>query len=442
MGVELSERRECSHARTAQTSAFRCAKRGGAIIRRLLPMNLGLKYLGRIDDMVVLASGIKIDALAIERQLNEHPVILRSAVVATSTREQPVVLFQPKTEPDSETPLDSQKYEDVVRFVLDINRSLSFDKRIRPENIIAVDELPVTTKLTLNRKKVKKIWYESGCRWPSSRTLEGDTPNSYPQLQDQLPLRAEVRRTIENLLSDVFDIPVEHLSGETIRFSELPLTSLSSVQLARALEARFSIKLSAAQLYSLRSLEDMCDLILRSNQVSVKDDFQHDRDSSASDTLKVANSPVEPHEPTLVITGAACRYPGRIRSLDDLWEALLDPQTYSKKVNKTPPSSRWGVEVTCRNDIPPIAWLEQENFDNLTSLRDFFNLSPSDVEHMSPNARLALQLGYQAIEDSGIAPRSLSGQAWGVFSSVSSSGWRERRSAELNLEGIVAPFHS
>ncbi|KAL5536380.1 hypothetical protein ACEPAF_202 [Sanghuangporus sanghuang] len=394
----------------------------------------GLKYLGRMDDMVVLASGVKIDALPVERQLNDHPLILRSAIVTNLTRETPVVLLQPKVQ--SNTPFDSRKYEEVVRFVLDLNRSLTFDKRIRPENIVIVDELPVTTKFTLNRKKIKKIWYESGGSWPGSKVHENDTSGIYSrQLHEQLLLRAEVRRTVENLLSDIFDIPVEHLSGEPVHFSELPLTSLSSVQLARALEARFSIKISAAQLYSFKSLEDICDLIIGLTQMSAKEDTsQQDRYSSASDTVRVANPPAEPTEPSLVITGASCRYPGRIRSLDDLWEALLDPQKYSKKVNKSPPSSRWDKETLDWKDVPPIAWLDQENFDNLSSLRDFFNLSPSDIESMPPNACLALQLGYQAIEDAGIAPRSLSGQPWGVFTSVSNSGWRERRSAELSLD--------
>ena len=48
--------------------------------------------------------------------------------------------------------------------------------------------------------------------------------------------------------------------------------------------------------------------------------------------------------------------------------------------------------------------------------------------------------GGTSIEDSGIAPKSLSGKNWGVFTSVNDSGWKEQRVEELDLKGV--PLHS
>ncbi|PFH50122.1 hypothetical protein AMATHDRAFT_145969, partial [Amanita thiersii Skay4041] len=52
---------------------------------------------------------------------------------------------------------------------------------------------------------------------------------------------------------------------------------------------------------------------------------------------------------------------------------------------------------------------------------------------MSPNARLALKLGYEAIEDAGIAPTTLNGKSWGVFTAVNDSGWGKKRMKILDL---------
>lgn len=391
------------------------------------PQLSGLKYLGRIDDLVVLASGVKIDALDIERHLNNHPLILRSAVISSITRETPVALLQPAG--NNDTPLDVGKREKIVRYVMEINQMLSFEKRIRPGNIVFVDELPTTTKFTLNRKKVKKIWAELNGKWPVQKPQVADSHNHVSELREHVLLHNEVLR----LLSNIFNIPVDHFVHKSVKVAEIPLTSITAVQLARALESQFSFSVTASQLYACKSVDDICDLIVKHDSATQYIlSTPEDRSSSISETIATGNV-ADVSDASLVITGVACRYPGNVSSLSDLWDALLDPQTYDIRVSKKVPASRWSPESIQGVDIPPVAWLEDEAFQDTGAFRKFFRLSPADAQNMSPNARLVLRMAYQAIEDAGIAPSSLDGQSWAVFSSVNSSGWRERMSAELDI---------
>src|SRR5204863_7127202 len=45
----------------------------------------------------------------------------------------------------------------------------------------------------------------------------------------------------------------------------------------------------------------------------------------------------------------------------------------------------------------------------------FFNISPREAQQMDPQQRLTLELAWEALEDSGVAPLSLRGRAVSVF---------------------------
>ena len=138
---------------------------------------------------------------------------------------------------------------------------------------------------------------------------------------------------------------------------------------------------------------------------------------------------------SLAVTGMSCCFPGGVRSTAGLWSALLDPKSHRTQVPLSTSSSRWSSmpELDCK--LPPVMWLDDDTLSAKESLAEFFNLSPRDISGMNPNSRLALQLGYQAIEDAAIAPKSLRGKAWGVYTSVNDSGWRERGASKSDIHG-------
>ena len=75
-----------------------------------------------------------------------------------------------------------------------------------------------------------------------------------------------------------------------------------------------------------------------------------------------------------------------------------------------------------------MAWLEDDILENSDSLSLFFGIPPAELDAMPPNSRLILQMGYAALQDAGIAPKSLSGQPWAIYTSMNESGWNEEQS--------------
>ena len=115
--------------------------------------------MSRVDDTVVLASGIKVDALALEHILDAQDEISRSAIVLSKTREHLLALIEP-------SPSHLSELEDVKTAVLRVNLNLPYEKRVQRDSIVFVDRLPLTTKATLHRKQVKKILSGNNGEWP------------------------------------------------------------------------------------------------------------------------------------------------------------------------------------------------------------------------------------------------------------------------------------
>jgi len=388
---------------------------------------------------VVFESGVKIDALALERVLDSGGFnIQRSAILSNVAGDSLVALIQPHS---LLLPVGGA-IESIVDIVLDLNASIPFEKRLRREHIFIVNDLPVTTKQTLNRKKLKKIFKEMQKDediprlFPPPPTVmdnhdQAVKPDLRPTYEQQ-----ELRTRILRLLTHIYSVPERYFAAQNASLTDIPLTSLSAVQLAKALKDEFSTEVTAAQLYGIHSVDDLYALVSSSGS-------QQSIDAPTSSWPPYNESENIPNEirglatPEIAITGSACRFVGGIESLDAYWSALLAPEVFVKNLQRGRPQSRWGKgRGDNRSDIFPMGWLEDSAIENLKSFAKFFGLSPLEAKNMSPNARLALQLGYLAVEDACIAPRSLYGRNWGIFTCVNDSGWREHRLEKSSLEGM------
>lgn len=354
-----------------------------------------------------------------------------------------VLLVQPLH--GDKTYLPREQASKLTDFILHHNEKLSYERRIRVENIIFVQELPATTKLTLNRKKIKKIWLESSGKWPgelpvlsAKPTLPLEYPQGFPSVGGEA--NAETRRRVKALLVDVFDIPGEDILDDTMHFSAFALTSsMAMTTLAKALETRFNVHIRAHQLYALRSIDDICRLVDVAGQDNAEVRATPSACGKSEDSMRTLMSQRDQDSTNeLIVSGIACCLPGGIYSTAAFWSVLLNPETYEARASKSPPTPRWSSASVGEAELPPVLWLDDEALDNIEAVADFFQLPPQDVAGMSPNARLVLQLGYQALEDASIAPRSLAGKPWGVYTSVNDSGWRERRATEADLQGKKA----
>ncbi|WP_425288554.1 SDR family NAD(P)-dependent oxidoreductase [Streptomyces melanosporofaciens] len=117
----------------------------------------------------------------------------------------------------------------------------------------------------------------------------------------------------------------------------------------------------------------------------------------------------------VAIVGMACRYPGGVRTPEDLWDLVAD-----------------GVDAT--SDFPGDRGWRLAPGDSLTErgafLDDagdfdpaFFGVSPREARGMDPQQRLALEVAWESLENAGILPETLHGGSTGVFVGASYQGY-------------------
>nr|VFJ48280.1 MAG: myxalamid-type polyketide synthase MxaB [Candidatus Kentron sp. FM] len=105
----------------------------------------------------------------------------------------------------------------------------------------------------------------------------------------------------------------------------------------------------------------------------------------------------------IAIIGMGCRFP-KAKNPDEFWELLKNGVDAITEV----PPSRWKpVDLT----VPWGGFVDEvDQFDP-----GFFGISAREAETMDPQQRLLLEVGWEALEDAGIAVPSLAGSQTGVF---------------------------
>lgn len=131
----------------------------------------------------------------------------------------------------------------------------------------------------------------------------------------------------------------------------------------------------------------------------------------------------------IAAVGAACRLPGGIRSLDDLWGVL----TVGRDVVATVPEDRFRAAdfTDARRRRPGVSYTAAGGFlDDIKGFDTSFftGVSPREASRMDPQQRLVLELAVEALDDAGIDHRRTAGSDTAVFVGCSSRDYGELQS--------------
>ena len=227
-----------------------------------------------------------------------------------------------------------------------------------------------------------------------------------------------VRRVIVSLLGD----------GEVDASAALMdqgLDSMGATELSSMLSSELGIRVLPTMLFSYPTVVDII--------------------GHMCEELGITNATIEAvparstggDESDLAIVGVACRYPGDVSSLSQLW-SLMEGQT---NTCREAPLSRWDTDALLAGlEGPPDASLESMRYGSFLSdevvesfRSNMFGISDSEAKHMDATQRLLLDVSYEALADAGQSSLTdLKGSNTGVFIGASASSTNQQNICTLD----------
>ncbi|TLF56570.1 SDR family NAD(P)-dependent oxidoreductase, partial [Nonomuraea sp. KC401] len=281
----------------------------------------------------------------------------------------------------------------------------------------AVTTLPARLSLAKVAEPVP-VMLRAMLRKPIERREAGG-PDEVPLAQALRGLGPEEQeRTLLDLVRGQAALVLGHVTPNVISatgaFKEAGFDSLTAVELRNRLNTATGLQLPSSLLFDYPSPQALTEH-LRTELLG----------GSATAATAVRTTG---HDEPIAIVGMACRYPGGVRSPEDLWELVAQARD---AVGEFPADRGWDLDRLFDPDPGKRGTTYTRHGGFLYDAADFdaafFGISPREALAMDPQQRLLLEASWEALEDAGIDPATLRGSQTGVFTGIAPMEYGPRR---------------
>ncbi|WP_106793599.1 SDR family NAD(P)-dependent oxidoreductase [Aquimarina sp. Aq78] len=268
---------------------------------------------------------------------------------------------------------------------------------------------------------------------------EGSIPSGFHNISQDTDVLSMILASLKKLLAQELHMEEGEIDEDT-PFIDLGLDSIIGVTWIRKINEKYKISINATKIYSYPNLKQFSSYVkveaekegilpvqevLEKQTNHVNNPIELQSINASLLTLEKPISeynlstqkptvPVEDQSKSIAVIGMAGRFP-KAKDVEAFWQNIAQGKNCINEISK----ERWDIDKYYQEgDTAPektySKWMgaleEYDLFDPL-----FFNISPSEAEHMDPQQRLFLQTCWHAIEYAGYNAESLANSKCGVF---------------------------